>query len=185
MAALRASVEAAKKGRGEDEADAGPRRSAAKKAPAKKAAAKTPAKKAPAKKTAKKAAAQEVARRRRAGRDTVARPRPGRTGERRRGGRRAAAAAAAGAAAAAVPRRGGAGEAPPTGRHREPTPVDRRSPMSEMPLESPAEDAAEQRQEAFPDGPRAADSAETALEVDPADARSRPPRCRSTTDAWP
>jgi DNA end-binding protein Ku len=68
MAALRASVAAAKKGRGEDadtEADAEPakktaaKKAAAKKAPAKKAAAKAPAKKAAAKKApAKKATAE-------------------------------------------------------------------------------------------------------------------------------
>ena len=59
MAALRASVAAAKKGRGEDSDDAAP----AKKAPAKKAAAKkAPAKKAPAKKAAaKKAPAKKTA----------------------------------------------------------------------------------------------------------------------------
>jgi DNA end-binding protein Ku len=59
MAALRASVAAAKKGRGEADEDAAPaaKKTAAKKAPAKKAAAKkAPAAKAPAKKAAKKAA---------------------------------------------------------------------------------------------------------------------------------
>jgi DNA end-binding protein Ku len=56
MAALRASVAAAKKGRGED-ADAEP----AAKAPAKKAAKKAPAKKAAAKAPAKKAAAKKAA----------------------------------------------------------------------------------------------------------------------------
>ena len=64
MAALRASVAAAKKGRGEsDEQDGRPAKKApAKKAPAKKAAAKAPAKKAAAKKTpAKKAAAKKSA----------------------------------------------------------------------------------------------------------------------------
>jgi DNA end-binding protein Ku len=63
MAALRASVAAAKKGRGEADADAEPATKApAKKAPAKKAAAKAPAKKAPAKKApAKKAAAKKSA----------------------------------------------------------------------------------------------------------------------------
>ena len=58
MAALRASVAAAKKGRGEDADDApattAAPRAAAKKAPAKKAPAKAPAKKAAAKKTAAK-----------------------------------------------------------------------------------------------------------------------------------
>jgi hypothetical protein len=57
--------------------------------------------------------------------------------------------------------------------------------MSETPLESPAEDAAEQRQEAFPDGPRAADSAETALEVDPADAQEQAAEVPLDEDAWP
>jgi DNA end-binding protein Ku len=65
MAALRASVAAAKKGRGEDEAEPAPAKKAtAKKVPAKtaaKAPAKTAAKKAPAKKTAKKAAARKTA----------------------------------------------------------------------------------------------------------------------------
>ena len=62
MAALRASVEAAKRGRGEAPAEAS--KAPAKKAPAKKAAAKkTPAKKAPAKKAATKKAAAKVARR--------------------------------------------------------------------------------------------------------------------------
>jgi DNA end-binding protein Ku len=66
MAALRASVAAAKKGRGEgDEADEEQppaKKAAAKKAPAKKAAAKAPAKKAAAKKApAKKAAAKKSA----------------------------------------------------------------------------------------------------------------------------
>ncbi len=63
MAALRASVAAAKKGRGEDaDADDGPaektaaKKAPAKKAPAKKAAAKAPAKKAAAKKAARKSA---------------------------------------------------------------------------------------------------------------------------------
>jgi DNA end-binding protein Ku len=62
MAALRASVAATKKGRGEaDEAEPA-KKAPAKKAPAKKAAAKAPAKKAAAKKTpAKKAAAKKSA----------------------------------------------------------------------------------------------------------------------------
>jgi DNA end-binding protein Ku len=59
MAALRASVAAAKKGRGEDDGDAPAKKAPAKKAPAKKA---TAAKKAPAKKTAaKKTAAKKSA----------------------------------------------------------------------------------------------------------------------------
>jgi DNA end-binding protein Ku len=63
MAALRASVAAAKKGRGEEAepAKAPAKKAAAKKAPAKKAPAKTVAKKAPAKKTAKKAAPRKTA----------------------------------------------------------------------------------------------------------------------------
>jgi DNA end-binding protein Ku len=63
MAALRASVAAAKKGRGEsDEEETPAEKAPAKKAPAKKAAAKAPAKKAAAKKTpAKKAAAKKSA----------------------------------------------------------------------------------------------------------------------------
>ena len=63
MAALRASVAAAKKGRGEsDEEEAPAKKAPAKKAPARKAAAKAPAKKSAAKKTpAKKAAAKKSA----------------------------------------------------------------------------------------------------------------------------
>jgi DNA end-binding protein Ku len=63
MAALRASVAAAKKGRGEAEEEQQPAKKApAKKAPAKKAAAKAPAQKAPAKKAAaKKAPAKKAA----------------------------------------------------------------------------------------------------------------------------
>lgn len=46
--------------------------------------------------------------------------------------------------------------------------------MSEMPLESPAEDVAEQRAEAYPTTPRAAvRGAEEAFEADPADARDQ------------
>jgi DNA end-binding protein Ku len=63
MAALRASVAAAKKGRGEaDEQEQPAKKTPARKAPAKKAAAKAPAKKTAAKKTpAKKAAAKKSA----------------------------------------------------------------------------------------------------------------------------
>ncbi len=63
MAALRASVEAAKKGRGEaDEEQQPAKKTPAKKAPAKKTAAKAPAKKTTAKKApAKKAAAKKSA----------------------------------------------------------------------------------------------------------------------------
>ena len=63
MAALRASVAAAKKGRGEESepAKAPAKKAAAKKAPAKKAPAKTVAKKTTAKKTAKKAAPRKTA----------------------------------------------------------------------------------------------------------------------------
>jgi hypothetical protein len=45
--------------------------------------------------------------------------------------------------------------------------------MSEMPLESPAEDVAEQRTDAYPDrasGTAVRDDAEPPLEADPADA---------------
>ena len=63
MSALRASVDAAKKGRGESASPSGSTPSAAEKAPAKKAAKKSAAKKAPAKKAAaKKAAAKKAAR---------------------------------------------------------------------------------------------------------------------------
>jgi DNA end-binding protein Ku len=62
MAALRASVAAAKKGRGEADDEAPAKKAPARKAPAKKTAAKAPAKKAAAKKTpAKKAAAKKSA----------------------------------------------------------------------------------------------------------------------------
>jgi DNA end-binding protein Ku len=62
MAALRASVAAAKKGRGEADEEPPAKKAPAKKAPAKKAAAKAPAKKAAAKKApAKKAAAKKSA----------------------------------------------------------------------------------------------------------------------------
>jgi DNA end-binding protein Ku len=62
MSALRASVDAAKKGRGESSADKAPAKAAAKTAPAKKAPAKkAAAKKAPAKKTAAKKAAAKKA----------------------------------------------------------------------------------------------------------------------------
>jgi DNA end-binding protein Ku len=62
MAALRASVAAAKKGRGEEDDQQPAKKAPAKKAPAKKAAAKAPAKKAAAKKApAKKAAAKKSA----------------------------------------------------------------------------------------------------------------------------
>jgi DNA end-binding protein Ku len=62
MAALRASVAAAKKGRGEDAGDATPaKKTAGKKAPAKKAAAQAPAKTAAKKAPAKKAAPRKSA----------------------------------------------------------------------------------------------------------------------------
>ncbi|HEX2550747.1 MAG TPA: Ku protein, partial [Nocardioidaceae bacterium] len=62
MAALRASVAAAKKGRGEADEQAPAKKAPVRKAPAKKTAAKAPAKKAAAKKTpAKKAAAKKSA----------------------------------------------------------------------------------------------------------------------------
>jgi hypothetical protein len=48
-------------------------------------------------------------------------------------------------------------------------------PMSEMPLESPTEDVAEQRADAYPTAPRAGSnrSADEAFEADPADARDQ------------
>ena len=48
-------------------------------------------------------------------------------------------------------------------------------PMTEMPLESPAEDVAEQRADAYPSPPRVAAGrgAGEAFEADPADARDQ------------
>ncbi len=57
--------------------------------------------------------------------------------------------------------------------------------MSETPLESPAEDAAEQRQEVYPGGPRPAAPEETSLEVDPADAQQQAAEVPLDEDAWP
>jgi hypothetical protein len=57
--------------------------------------------------------------------------------------------------------------------------------MSETPLESPAEDAAEQRLDAFPGGPPAGDAGETSLEVDPADAQEQAAEVPLDEDAWP
>jgi hypothetical protein len=57
--------------------------------------------------------------------------------------------------------------------------------MTETPLESPAEDVAEQRTEAFPSGPRADDATETSLEVDPADAQEQAAEVPLDEDAWP
>ena len=57
--------------------------------------------------------------------------------------------------------------------------------MSETPLESPAEDVAEQREEAYPAAPRAADTGETSLEVDPTDAREQAAEVPLDEDAWP
>jgi hypothetical protein len=56
--------------------------------------------------------------------------------------------------------------------------------MSETPLESPAEDAAEQREEAYPDAPRAADTGETSLEADPLDAQEQAVELPLDEDAW-
>jgi hypothetical protein len=57
--------------------------------------------------------------------------------------------------------------------------------MSETPLESPAEDVAEQREEAYPDAPRPADTGETSLEVNPADAQEQATEVPLDEDAWP
>jgi hypothetical protein len=57
--------------------------------------------------------------------------------------------------------------------------------MSETPLESPAEDVAEQQRDAFPDGPRAGDVAGTSFEVDPADAQEQAAEVPLDEDAWP
>jgi hypothetical protein len=57
--------------------------------------------------------------------------------------------------------------------------------MSETPLDSPAEDVAEQRTDAFPDGPSADRTEETALEVDPADAQEQAAEVPLDEDAWP
>jgi hypothetical protein len=57
--------------------------------------------------------------------------------------------------------------------------------MSETPLESPAEDAAEQRQEVYPGAPRPPAPEETSLEVDPADAQQQAAEVPLDEDAWP
>jgi hypothetical protein len=57
--------------------------------------------------------------------------------------------------------------------------------MSETPLESPAEDVAEQREDAFPDGQRAEDTGETSLEADPADTQEQAVEVPLDEDAWP
>jgi DNA end-binding protein Ku len=72
MSALRASVEAAKKGRGAPAAKAAPaKKASAKKAPAKKSAAKAPAKKAPTKKVSAKTAPAKKAGRKATARKTA------------------------------------------------------------------------------------------------------------------
>jgi hypothetical protein len=57
--------------------------------------------------------------------------------------------------------------------------------MSETPLESPAEDVAEQREDAFPDGQRADEARETSLEADPADSQEQAAEVPLDEDAWP
>jgi hypothetical protein len=57
--------------------------------------------------------------------------------------------------------------------------------MTETPLESPAEDAAEQQLDAFSEEPRAAGAGETSLEVDPADAQEQAVEVPLDEDAWP
>jgi len=57
--------------------------------------------------------------------------------------------------------------------------------MSETPLESPPEDVAEQRQDAFPDDPSDAAPAETSFEADPADAQAQAAEVPLDEDAWP
>jgi len=58
--------------------------------------------------------------------------------------------------------------------------------MTEMPLESPSEDVAEQRTEAYPDQPRPAviGGGESALEADPADARDQAEELPLDEDEW-
>jgi len=63
--------------------------------------------------------------------------------------------------------------------------ADRRSLMSETPLESPSEDVAEQQLDAFPDAAAGRDAAETSLEVDPADAQEQAAEVPLDEDAWP
>ena len=57
--------------------------------------------------------------------------------------------------------------------------------MSETPLESPAEDVAEQRADTYPDGPRTTPTDETSLEADPTDAREQAAEVPLDEDAWP
>ena len=57
--------------------------------------------------------------------------------------------------------------------------------MSETPLESPAEDVAEQRTDVFPGGPSADRAEETGLEVDPVDAQEQAAEVPLDEDAWP
>ena len=57
--------------------------------------------------------------------------------------------------------------------------------MSETPLESPAEDVAEQQEDAFPDDRRADDTREPALEADPADTQEQAAEVPLDEDAWP
>ena len=58
--------------------------------------------------------------------------------------------------------------------------------MTEMPLESPSEDVAEQRTEAYPDHPRPAVTrgGDSALEADPADARDQAEELPLDEDEW-
>jgi hypothetical protein len=56
--------------------------------------------------------------------------------------------------------------------------------MNETPLESPAEDVAEQQEDAFPDVPRADDTRETSLEADPTDAQEQAAEVPLDEDAW-
>jgi hypothetical protein len=57
--------------------------------------------------------------------------------------------------------------------------------MSETPLESPAEDVAEQQEDAYPDVPQPGTGAEPGLEVDPADAQEQAVEVPLDEDAWP
>ena len=57
--------------------------------------------------------------------------------------------------------------------------------MSETPLESPAEDVAEQQEDAYPDAPRAGTTGETSFEADPADAQEQAAEVPLDEDAWP
>jgi hypothetical protein len=56
--------------------------------------------------------------------------------------------------------------------------------MSETPLESPGEDVAEQRTEAFPDESRSGSTDEVSLEVDPTDAQEQAAEVPLDEDAW-